>query len=56
MDIEEDYSKERTKVKNQRRNYTMSEKQLVIKIMRNQEIYERQQGNLIYHLVFWLAG
>ena len=31
MDIEEDYSKERTKVKNQRRNYTMSEKQLVIK-------------------------
>ena len=31
MDIEEDDSKERTKVKNQRRNYTMSEKQLVIK-------------------------
>ena len=31
MDIEEDFSKERTKVKNQRRNYTMSEKQIVIK-------------------------
>ena len=31
MDIEEDFSKERTKVKNQRQNYTMSEKQIVIK-------------------------
>ena len=31
MDIEEDFSKERAKVKNQRKNYTMSEKQTVIK-------------------------
>ena len=30
MDIEEDFSKERTKVKNQRRNYSMLEKQIVI--------------------------
>ena len=31
MDIEEDFSKERAKAKNQRKNYTMSEKQIVIK-------------------------
>ena len=35
MDIQEDFSKERTKVKNQRRNYTMSEKQIVIKNYEN---------------------
>ena len=31
MDIEDDFSKERAKVKNQRRNYTMSEKQIITK-------------------------